>query len=260
MISIIIPTYNSSNYLRDSLSSVLNQTFKDWEIIVVDGGSRDNTQSVVEDFMKYNNLAGRLKYYRYENHIGVSEARNAGIKASSREFISFLDSDDIWYPNKLERVINIFLKFPRVDLVCHDELLSINGEIIDKLKYSEKLKNLSDKATVYENLFLENFLSTSAVTVKRYCLKDNLFDTTLLVAEDYDLWLRLSYKYQFYFLDEFLGEYRKIENEALSNNIRRMCAGEIQVLKKNRNRKLFGSSRFYKRVFLVYLRAIRQFF
>ena len=255
MVSVIIPTYNSVHILKDSLGSVLKQTFKNWEIVVVDDASQDNTPIMVEKFIKNNNLVSRFKYCRHEKNMGVAAAKNTGIKASCGEFVAFLDADDIWFPHKLEYVMNIFLKFPEVDLVCHNELLSINGTITNKLNYSKKTVNLNlnNKTLVYKNLFLSNFLSTSAVTIRRHCLEDEIFDETLLVAEDYDLWLRLSRKYQFYFLDEFLGEYRKIEANALSNDIRRMCTGEVRVLKKNKIS--IGNIIFYKRIFFIYLRT-----
>ena len=256
MVSVVIPTYNSAHILEVSHGSVLKQTFKAREIVLEDDASQDNTLVMVEKFIKNNNLVNRFKYCRHEKNTGVAAAKNTGIKASCGEFISFLDADDIWLSNILECVMNIFHKFPEIDLVCHNELLSINGIIKKKLNYSKKTVklNLNNKALVYKHLFLSNFLSTSAVTMKRYCLQNEIFDETLLVAEDYDLWLRLSRKYRFYFLDEFLGEYRKIETNALSNDVRRMCTGEVRVL--NKNKINIGNIIFYKRIFVLYLRAV----
>ncbi len=258
MVSVIIPTYNSAHILGDSLGSVLSQTFKNWEIVLVDDASQDNTPTVVEKLIKNNNLNGRLRYIRHKKNLGVSSAKNTGIKAAKGEFISFLDADDTWYPYKLERVIKIFSKFPHVDLVCHNEFLSVNGKIKQKLEYSKKAAGiyLKDNEYVYRKLFSGNFLSTSAVTLKKHCLEEEIFDETILVAEDYDLWLRLSRKYGFYFLNEFLGEYRKIKTNALSNNIRRMYTGEIRVLKKNKND--IGKIIFYRRIFVIYFRVILE--
>jgi len=111
MVSVIIPTYNSAHILGDSLGSVLSQTFKNWEIVLVDDASQDNTPTVVEKLTKNNNLNGRLRYIRHKKNMGVSSAKNTGIKAAKGGLISFLDADDIWYPYKLERVIKIFSKF-----------------------------------------------------------------------------------------------------------------------------------------------------
>ena len=258
MISIIIPTYNSSRFLGYSLTSILKQTYKDWEIIVVDDASQDDTNLIVEKFIEENNLNNRLNYCRHEKNRGVSAAKNTGIKAAKGELISFLDADDIWYPYKLERVINIFSKFPEIDLVCHNEFLSVNGAVKQKLDYSKKAArvNLRDNEQVYKKLFLVNFLSTSAVTVKKRCLERELFDETLIVAEDYDLWLRLSRRCKFYFHDEYLGEYRKIIDNScsLSSDIKRMYKDAIKVL--NKNRKWIGRGTFYSRVLQVYLQII----
>jgi len=258
MVSVIIPTYNSAHILGDSLGSVLSQTFKNWEIVLVDDASQDNTPTVVEKLTKNNNLNGRLRYIRHKKNMGVSSAKNTGIKAAKGGLISFLDADDIWYPYKLERVINIFSKFPEIDLVCHNEFLSVNGAVKQKLDYSKKAArvNLKDNEQVYKKLFLVNFLSTSAVTVKKHCLERELFDETLVVAEDYDLWLRLSRRCKFYFLDEFLGEYRKIIDNScsLSSDIKRMYKDAIKVL--NKNRKWIGKGTFYSRVLQIYLQII----
>ncbi|MHC4487645.1 MAG: glycosyltransferase family 2 protein [Planctomycetota bacterium] len=258
MISVIIPTYNSSDYIVDCLNSILSQTYKDWEIIVVDDASEDNTQITVEQYVNNNNLNGCLKYYRNESKRGVSAARNIGIKASKRKFVSFLDSDDIWYPQKLEKVMDVFRDFPEVDLVCHNEYTTINGKIANNMEYSKKVVglDLKNKTSLYKKLISDNFLSASAVTTKRICLENELFDETLIVAEDYDLWLRLARKYQFFFLPEFLGEFRKINADSLSTNLYQRFKGLLQVTKKNKS--YVGTTAFYVKSLRCYLFLLKN--
>ncbi len=258
MISIIIPTYNSANCIRIAINSVLQQAYNDWEIIIVDDYSQDDTSIVVEKCLKDNNLEGHLAYYRHKSNKGVSASRNTGIKVSAGEFISFLDADDIWYPEKLEKVMCVFQKFPDIDLVCHNEYFSINGKRVKKGEYSKVMTKLElkDKVKVYKKLLSKNFLSCSAVTVRRACLENELFDENLHFGEDYDLWLRLSRKFQFYFLDAFLGEYRDMQTKSLSKDIKKVYPCRVQIFKKNI--VYTGKLYFYKKKLFLRIKGILE--
>ena len=104
-VSIIMPTYNSSRWISDSIQSVLDQYYEQWELLIVDDGSTDNTKNIVKDFLNDK----RIKYYYQENY-GPATARNIGISKASGKYLAFLDSDDIWKPNKLELQLNHFKK------------------------------------------------------------------------------------------------------------------------------------------------------
>ena len=108
-VSVIIPTYNRAKLLPRAIKSVLNQTFKDFEVIIVDDGSTDNTEEVINEFQKHNK---RIKYIRHEKNKGAAAARNTGIKIAQGEYIAFQDSDDEWLPNKLEKQMEIFESAP----------------------------------------------------------------------------------------------------------------------------------------------------
>lgn len=254
MVSVVIPAYNSASYIEGCLDSVFKQTFKDWEVIIIDDGSNDDTRIVIEEYINRSNiLSGRFQYLRNEKNMGAAAARNPGIEVSRGDFISFLDSDDIWRPQKLERVMDIFDRFSEVDLVCHNEYMTKDCKIIRKLEYDKNVKNLnlSDKDLVYRKLFLGNFLSTSAVTIRKACLKNMLFDETFSVAEDYDLWLRLARTCRFYFLPDFLGEFRIINNNSLSGDFNKVFKGYIEVA--NKNKADAGKIIFYIRMLRCYL-------
>ena len=107
LVSAIIPTYNSVNYISEAINSVLNQTYKNCEIIVVDDGSTDNTRKTVENYIR--KYPHKIKYFYQENK-GPSAARNKGIKEARGNYIAFLDSDDLWLPDKLEKQISLFMK------------------------------------------------------------------------------------------------------------------------------------------------------
>ncbi|WP_189446789.1 glycosyltransferase family 2 protein [Candidatus Methylopumilus universalis] len=215
-VSIIIPTYNHAEFLRNALDSVCNQTFNEWEAIVVNNYSEDDTVEVVE---AYNDR--RIKLFNFENHGIIAAARNYGLSISNAPYVAFLDSDDLWYPKKLQNSIDMLMK--GYDLVCHAEVWVGPGERRRKVYYGPE-----SRAT-FENLLLQgNCLSTSAVLVRRESLiRANFFSVNpdFITAEDYDLWLKLSFGGgKFGFIDEVLGEYLIHEGNQSRQILRNMRA------------------------------------
>lgn len=115
-VSVIIPTYNRAEFISDAIESVLNQTFEDYEIIIVDDGSTDNTKQIVQSY------TSKVKYY-YQEQSGVSSARNYGIKAATGEYIAFLDSDDQFLPQKLEKQVEVLENNPRIGIVYSPHII-----------------------------------------------------------------------------------------------------------------------------------------
>jgi glycosyltransferase involved in cell wall biosynthesis len=201
--SIVIPTFNRADKLRLTIESVIKQSFKDFEILIMDDGSVDHTEKVVRSFRD-----DRIKYYWANNSGGPATPRNNGIEVASAPWISFLDADDIWYPRRLADVAESITRFPEIDVFCHNEVLSnVGSNIKTPLKYGP-----------YEPDFYRvmlkhgNRLSTSAVTVRtNFLAKHDLrFNERkdYVIVEDYDLWLMLANKNaKFYFINKSLGEY-----------------------------------------------------
>ena len=204
--SVVIPTYNQADYLALALRSVLTQTIRDLEIIVVNNGSTDHTAEVLAKYGQEDERVGSLISPKY-SLIGAS--RNRGIKASRGQYIAFLDSDDIWYPRKLERVEEALRNHSDIHIVCHDEESVRDGKVIQRLRYGPSHGRYS---SLYEYLLLEkNCLSTSATVVEKQLLEDvGCFSEhpDFATGEDYELWVRLAQVSQVYFLHEVLGQYR----------------------------------------------------
>jgi teichuronic acid biosynthesis glycosyltransferase TuaG len=212
-VSIVIPAWNAAAFIEKTLATVAAQTFKDFEIIVVDDGSSDETKPVVDRFMKDRGLRGRC--IRQENK-KIAGARNTGIRAAEADLISFLDHDDLWFPDKLARTVTEFDAHPDADVVCHDENIVKEGTLVRVSHNGPLVENM------YERLLFEgNALSPSATTVRKAkLLEAGLFreDPEFNTVEDYDLWMRLSRIGRIRFLDEVLGEYQLVESAA-SNRI-----------------------------------------
>ena len=225
--SVVLTTYLHGKYIHAAIESVLEQTFKDYELIIVDDESPDNTE---EEVTKLND--NRIKYIR-QSHSGLpAKTRNTGIRIATGRFIAFLDGDDIWYPEKLYKCYETFRKYPKVDLVCHNEVMrDTSGKIIKELSYGPKVPEMFRSL-----LFKGNCLSPSATVVKKEALLDGriLFreDQKFSLAEDYDLWLRLSKRHTFYFLPEALGEFLVHEKNA-SANFEKHYVHLIEVMKDN---------------------------
>lgn len=212
-VSIVVPAWNATAFIKKTLSTVASQTFRDFELIVVDDGSSDATKDVVDLFLKDNGLRGRC--IRQENK-KIAGARNTGIRAAGADLIAFLDHDDLWFPEKLARIVSEFDAHPEADLVCHQENVVSGGAFVRVTRNGPWAPNMYEKL-----LFDGNALSPSAVTVKKAKLFEaGLFreDPEFNTVEDYDLWMRLARIGRMRFLDEVLGEYQLVEGGA-SNRI-----------------------------------------
>ncbi len=212
-VSIVIPAWNAAYFIEKTLSAVAAQTYRDFEVIVVDDGSTDDTKSIVDQFLKDKGLRGLC--IRQSNK-KIAAARNAGIRAADAGLIAFLDHDDLWFPTKLEKVMAEFDAHPEIDLVCHQENVVRNGIFLRVTRNGPWVEKM------YEQLLFEgNALSPSAVVVKKKkLLEAGLFreEPEFNTVEDYDLWMRLSKIARMRFLDEVLGEYQLVERGA-SNKI-----------------------------------------
>jgi glycosyltransferase involved in cell wall biosynthesis len=228
LVSVVIPTYNTSNFLIKAIQSVINQTYKNWELIIVDDGSTDQTRQIVEEFQKKDS---RIKYF-FQNNKGQGAARNLGIKNTSGNYIAFLDSDDEFFENKLERVISYFEKDKNIGFIYTDAI--IIGDYLYKKRMSEIVTPYSGK--IYTKLLFNNFITTSTVVVKREVLQNcGLFDESNLLRnfEDYDLWLRIAKKYKIEYIPEVLVKYYFVPKIASWKKRRRAYKAMIYIYYKN---------------------------
>lgn len=202
LVSVVIPTYNHAYFLGRALQSVLDQTYTNWEAIIVDNHSLDNTDEIVRSFED-----PRITLLKIHNNGVIAASRNMGIRAAKGEWIAFLDSDDLWYPTKLELCLQKIAS--GYDLVCHGEIWVSEQGGVKKLR--KVLYGPEARATFHKLLFEGNCISTSAVVVNRRSLEAvGGFDESqdLITAEDYHLWLKLAQAgARIGFLHEILGEY-----------------------------------------------------
>lgn len=224
-ISIIIPTYNSAMFIEDCLDSVINQTYKNWEVIIVDQMSTDNTLDIIN---KKNN---KFKIIANPNVGNIASSRNIGIRNSNAKILAFLDSDDIWLPKKLELSL-IYLD--EYEFLYHDALiLNKNNKIIHDKSYRFSIHNNPELL-----LHLGNPIITSSVVCKKQ-INNKIIkfseDPELIAIEDYDLWTRLAFdRISFKYLKNKLCLYRHHDNNISNINFNRTPG-----LKKIFNRHYF---------------------
>lgn len=221
-VSVVIPTYNRANRVVEAVDSVLSQEFADYEIIVVDDGSTDNTGGTLSP---YN---GRIAYHRHPENLGVSAARNTGIKRARAPLIAFLDSDDRWLPEKLGVQVSFFRENPEA-LICQTQEIWIrNGR-----RVNPRDRHLKPAGDIYVPSLKRCLVSPSAVMVKKSLLEEvGLFDEDLPACEDYDLWLRIGCRYPVHLIDEFLVVREGGHPDQLSSFHKGMDRFRIQSLVK----------------------------
>jgi len=222
-ISVVIPTYNPAQYLREALDSALSQTYGNREIIVVDDGSTDGTPKVLLPYL------GHITYLRQAN-AGVSAARNTGIRAARGEWVAFLDDDDLWHPDKIARQVAA----AGGDSGCVASFTD-RMELADDTVVQSSVKQVAPQVRsgwILEELFHHNFICTSSVMVRRQTLLAlGGFDESLRQSEDWHLWLRIAARHRWAFVDEVLVTHRA-RPSSLSTSIEGRLAGCRAALEK----------------------------
>jgi glycosyltransferase involved in cell wall biosynthesis len=218
-LSIIIPTFNRCKLLNRALNSVFNQTYSDYEVIVIDDGSTDDTAEMLQKNFTH------LRYSCQSNH-GVSAARNKGLELAKGEWVAFLDSDDEWLPQKLEKQISLLKAKPDYK-ICHTEELWIrNGVRVNQMKKHKKAGGW-----IFPQCLPICAMSPSSILIHRSVFDSiGYFDTSLPACEDYDLWLRITAKYPVLYLEEPLIKKYGGHDDQLSKKHWGMDRYRIQAL------------------------------
>ena len=229
-ISVVIPSYNRKDFLKRSIDSAINQTKKPLEIIVVDDGSTDGTEAMIKSDYDF------VKFIKQKNK-GVSAARNIGIKVSIGEWICFLDSDDEWKKDKLEKQINAMKSNPGYKFFHSNEIWIKNG-----LRINQKKKHKKYGGDIFDKCLDMCRISPSSVMIDKTVFDEvGNFNENLVVCEDYELWLRICDKYRVFFIDEPLiikygGHQGQLSYSIESIENHRIKALEYLIL-ENLNRK-----------------------
>jgi glycosyltransferase involved in cell wall biosynthesis len=234
MISVVIPTYNRGSLIRRSIYSILNQTYEDIEVVVVDDNSNDNTEDIINKMTDR-----RVKYFKLNENKGACFARNKGVELSKGEYIAFQDSDDKWNKLKLEKQLDYLLDKGLDVVSCKIRIIREKDENI-----FPKYNNLDN-----DDIYINNKISTQTILGKKECFLDIKFDEKLPRFQDWDLAINLVKKYKVEILNEVLVDAYIQENSISKNPQKAVKAMEIFLNKHGINDKVCGN---YLRLIGVY--------
>lgn len=242
-VSVIISTFNRAQYLKRSVESVLNQTFQDFELIIVDNASTDQTQSFIQSLTDQ-----RISTVRHGTNKGGSAARNTGIKLARGNFIAFLDDDDEWLPEKLSKQVQAFENASK-----EVGLVYAGSEFFDDTKQRLVGTNHpSCRGHVYQRLLLSTVIgSVTSVMVRKECLdKAGMFDEELTSCQDWEMWLRIARHFEFDYVPDILARIH-VHGEQISTNYQALIPGRTRMVQKH-----YDEFKAYPEILVVHLKRL----
>lgn len=228
LVSIVIPTYNRAYILSRAIESVLNQTYRNIELIIIDDGSTDNTEEIVKNFSD-----PRIKYIRHSENRGIPFSRNTGIKNSKGDFIAFLESDDEYLPKKIEKIMRIFR-----DSLAHIGMVASNYYIMDEKGKEKRIRKTDNKKRIFPHV-------SSWVIRSRVFEKVGLFDERILLSDEVDFFSRFRKRFSFHFIDEPLLVVRRSKDGAFSDMKKAIRLRKEYLLNLQGDRSLYARHQYY---------------
>lgn len=223
-VSVIVPTYNRASLVTQAVDSLLAQTRVPDEIIVVNDGSKDDTEKVLQKYQR------PVKVINQPNG-GLASARNAGLKAATGDFVAFLDDDDTLTPDSIEKRASFLEKYPEKPIVYGNiEVIFIDEASSQHSKYQIRDVPITYSGDVFSKIILRNLAPIHAFMARRTCFENNvLFRSAFPGVEDYDLWVRLAEHFHFYYIDNLVGYYRFHASQMSSIHRQKMYSAEIKI-------------------------------
>jgi glycosyltransferase involved in cell wall biosynthesis len=228
LVSVIMPCFNHARYVGESIKSVLSQTERDLELIIVDDASTDGSRKIIEA-----TRAGdeRIKPIYHDTNQGASQARNSALKIASGKYIAFCDADDLWLPHKLEVQLEGLEPYPEVAVIYADSLI-INGEgkpIGDRFSYRYPIPG-NGSGYLFKTLCIRNFINIQSALLRRWCItEENYFDPNIQWVEDWWFWVQIAQGNYFIYNPEALGFYRVHERSSASSAGQRVDENRLKV-------------------------------
>lgn len=229
LVSIIMPSYNTAAYIKDSIQSVLNQTYSNWELIIIDDCSTDNTKNVLEEIQDR-----RIRVYKNEKNWGAAVCRNIALRKANGRWIAFLDSDDLWKPDKLKKQVAFMKNNNYFFSYSNYEEINANGS-------RNGVKVTGPKKITKTGMF--NYCWPGCLTVMYDADKIGLIQIAdIKKNNDYAMWLKICKKCECYLLDEYLAEYRKGREGSIStHNIKTMIIWHYKLYREAEGEKILQS-------------------
>ena len=228
LLSVLMPVFNSEQFVAEAINSILNQTFTDFEFLILDDASTDKSFKIIKDFEKKDS---RIKVFKNEKNLGVVESRNKLINLSKGKYIAWLDSDDIAIENRFEKQIKFLEEHSEIGMVGTDALIiDENSKKIGIWTFE------TDPQKLKIELFFHSPFLSSSVMIRKNCLPQNFYDSRFPVSEDFDLYSKISEHSETANIPEFLVKYRINSKGLTKNNMTRMEHLSVQIIKEHAER------------------------
>lgn len=203
LVSVVMTSYNHEKFISEAIESVLNQTFKDLELIVVDDNSGDRSRVIIEEFAKKDE---RIRKIFHQKNCGIAKTANDGLRNSNGKFIAFIASDDLWMKDKLEKQFKILERDEDLIVWCNSAIIDDDSEFTGE-KSSEKYKNATSQGYVFDQI-VNSWISGSGIMMKRENIENIEFNENLKYLNDTMFYLDLAHGYKFHYMEEALSKYR----------------------------------------------------
>lgn len=203
LVSVIMPSYNHEKFISESIESVLNQTLKDLELIIIDDHSMDRSRLIIEEFAKKDE---RIRKIFHQKNCGIAKTINEGIRNSNGKYIALIASDDMWMSEKLEKQFEILKKDENLIVWCNSAIIGDDSKLTGE-KSSEKYENATPHGHVFDKI-VNSWISGSGIIMKKENIKNIEFNENLKYLNDTMFYLDLAYRYKFYYMEEALSKYR----------------------------------------------------
>ncbi|WP_459200947.1 glycosyltransferase family 2 protein [Methanococcus sp. CF] len=227
LVSVIMPNYNNEKYLAEAIESILNQTYKNFEFVIIDDCSTDNSWNIIQNYAKKDN---RIKEFRNEQNLKIVKTRNKGFELMSlnSKYIAIFDSDDVSMPERLEKQVNFLEKNLDYGLIgSHTLIIDENSKIIGYRKYETDFKK------IIKNMVKKNQFAQPSVMIKKSVLNEvGYYDEVFEVCEDYDLWFKFANNYKIGNLNEDLLKYRITKTQSKSTKLKKTLSHTLKIQKK----------------------------
>jgi len=237
-----MPAYNAEQYIQQSIESVINQTYQNWELLIINDGSADGTKQIADSYSAIDN---RIFVINQENK-RLGAARNAGIKAAKGEWLAFLDSDDLWHPDKLEKQIAYYEQNTNIDIIYTAGWTFNNNDLTVLKPYIIQI-GICNAKQMYNLQYEGNCIPVLSVIIKKNVVTKTGFqgeDLSIAGCEDWDYWMRAAKAgATFYGMEDKLFYYRRHDSN-MSSDITKMGIAELSVLLKNFDPKLISTNHF----------------
>ncbi len=217
LVSVLLPSYNHEKFISETIDSVLAQTFKDFEFIIIDDFSRDRSKEIIKEYKEKDN---RIKFLFHNENIGISKTENELLNMAKGKYIAFLNSDDVWDKKKLEKQLKVLESNENLIIWTEGEIIDRNSKPIGT-KFTEKYSASRKKKSgnIFEELLYDNFIFFASLMFKKENLGDLRFNEKFNIINDYQLEVALAKKYDYFFISEPLAKYRVHEyNTIYSEN------------------------------------------